>query len=394
MVAPLPCGKLQSTRGVGVKASAYRRAAARRATRRKAALAIVAVLRARPPPCRRQETARRPARLGRVVDARANRRAAGRRGRGLGANRLGHRRVARGPAHRHRPVHERRRATCVDSIRITSPVPADVQYVPHSASGPGSEVLFSVDDGRSFGAARRADARRARRRRARRRRVRLHARSLGAPCAARRGRHGNRAVPGGPALILDDVFGADGSLAERLPGFTYRAAQQQMAELVAEALDVQAPRRHRGRHGHRQDLRVLAAGAAARAPRHHLDRHAHVAGSIVRPRPTAARRRRRAADAGRAAQGPQQLSLLAPARRGGARRHARRADARRAACARRVGSDQRHGRPDRARRHGRRSRAASAGHFDRRQLLGTGTVRSSIAASFSRLADARKPPTS
>jgi uncharacterized repeat protein (TIGR01451 family) len=39
----------------------------------------------------------------------------------------------------------------VDSIRITSPVPADVQYVPHSASGPGSEVLFSVDSGRSFG---------------------------------------------------------------------------------------------------------------------------------------------------------------------------------------------------------------------------------------------------
>jgi len=39
----------------------------------------------------------------------------------------------------------------VDSIRITSPVPADVQYVPRSASGPGSEVLFSIDDGRSFG---------------------------------------------------------------------------------------------------------------------------------------------------------------------------------------------------------------------------------------------------
>jgi hypothetical protein len=39
----------------------------------------------------------------------------------------------------------------VDSVRITSPVPADVQYVPHSASGPGSEVLFSVDNGRSFG---------------------------------------------------------------------------------------------------------------------------------------------------------------------------------------------------------------------------------------------------
>jgi uncharacterized repeat protein (TIGR01451 family) len=42
-------------------------------------------------------------------------------------------------------------ADVVDSIRVTSPVPADVQYVPHSASGPGSEVLFSVDNGRTFG---------------------------------------------------------------------------------------------------------------------------------------------------------------------------------------------------------------------------------------------------
>ncbi len=42
-------------------------------------------------------------------------------------------------------------------------------------------------------------------------------------------------------MILDDVFGPHGSLAEQLPGFTYRAAQQQMAELVAEALET---RRH------------------------------------------------------------------------------------------------------------------------------------------------------
>lgn len=38
----------------------------------------------------------------------------------------------------------------VDAVRITAPVPADVQYVPGSASGPGSEVLFSVDNGRTF----------------------------------------------------------------------------------------------------------------------------------------------------------------------------------------------------------------------------------------------------
>jgi uncharacterized repeat protein (TIGR01451 family) len=39
----------------------------------------------------------------------------------------------------------------VDTVRITSPIPADVKYVPGSASGPGSEVLFSVDSGRTFG---------------------------------------------------------------------------------------------------------------------------------------------------------------------------------------------------------------------------------------------------
>jgi len=39
----------------------------------------------------------------------------------------------------------------VDAVRITSPVPADVRYVADSASGPGSEALFSVDQGRTFG---------------------------------------------------------------------------------------------------------------------------------------------------------------------------------------------------------------------------------------------------
>ena len=39
----------------------------------------------------------------------------------------------------------------VDSLRITSKVPADLRYVPNSASGPGSDALFSVDDGRTFG---------------------------------------------------------------------------------------------------------------------------------------------------------------------------------------------------------------------------------------------------
>jgi ATP-dependent DNA helicase DinG len=36
---------------------------------------------------------------------------------------------------------------------------------------------------------------------------------------------------------LADIFGSDGALAERLPGFSYREAQQQMATLVAKALE-------------------------------------------------------------------------------------------------------------------------------------------------------------
>jgi len=39
----------------------------------------------------------------------------------------------------------------LDSLRITSPVPPELRYVAQSASGPGTDVLFSVDEGRSFG---------------------------------------------------------------------------------------------------------------------------------------------------------------------------------------------------------------------------------------------------
>ena len=37
----------------------------------------------------------------------------------------------------------------LDAIRITSPIPADLSYVSDSASGPGADVLYSVDGGRS-----------------------------------------------------------------------------------------------------------------------------------------------------------------------------------------------------------------------------------------------------
>jgi hypothetical protein len=39
-----------------------------------------------------------------------------------------------------------------EGVRITSPIPPGLRYVDGSAVGPGSIVLFSVDDGLTFGA--------------------------------------------------------------------------------------------------------------------------------------------------------------------------------------------------------------------------------------------------
>ncbi len=43
-------------------------------------------------------------------------------------------------------------AQAVDGVRVTSEIPPTVRYVADSAVGPGSLALFSVDDGRTFGA--------------------------------------------------------------------------------------------------------------------------------------------------------------------------------------------------------------------------------------------------
>jgi uncharacterized repeat protein (TIGR01451 family) len=42
-------------------------------------------------------------------------------------------------------------AQVVESIRITSPIPAELRYLADTAFGPGSEVLYSVDGGRAYG---------------------------------------------------------------------------------------------------------------------------------------------------------------------------------------------------------------------------------------------------
>jgi len=65
----------------------------------------------------------------------------------------------------------------------------------------------------------------------------------------------------------------------------------------------------RGRHGHRQDVRLPGARAGVRAPRHRLDRHARAAGPAVSPRPARDLGSARAARARGAAQGPRELPL-------------------------------------------------------------------------------------
>jgi uncharacterized repeat protein (TIGR01451 family) len=38
----------------------------------------------------------------------------------------------------------------LDTVRITSPIPPDLRYVPESASGPARAILFSIDGGATF----------------------------------------------------------------------------------------------------------------------------------------------------------------------------------------------------------------------------------------------------
>jgi uncharacterized repeat protein (TIGR01451 family) len=39
-----------------------------------------------------------------------------------------------------------------DNIRITNPIPSEMRYLANTAFGPGSEVLYSVDGGLTYGA--------------------------------------------------------------------------------------------------------------------------------------------------------------------------------------------------------------------------------------------------
>jgi hypothetical protein len=120
---PLPCGKLQSCRGLGVNTGVALVACA-------AAFALTA-----------QEAARVPRDL--TLSSTLERIAAA----PDGAD-------ASGEMAEQVIVSVRftnATAEIIDSIRITSAVPSDLKYVAESASGPGSDVLFSVDHGMRFG---------------------------------------------------------------------------------------------------------------------------------------------------------------------------------------------------------------------------------------------------
>jgi hypothetical protein len=148
MVVPLPCGKLQSCRGLGVKIHAAGGVVARQI--KKPALRVALVACAAGVAAGAQESAR--AQAGLVVSSTLERIVAAESGSDTATVQIASDTVA---SHADQLIVSVRFTNTsdqiIDSIRITSPVPADVQYVPHSASGPGSEVLFSVDNGRTFG---------------------------------------------------------------------------------------------------------------------------------------------------------------------------------------------------------------------------------------------------
>lgn len=150
MVVPLPCGKLQWLRELGAKTPAARRAAVRTAARPTATLVIMLAACAAALAVTAQGAARAPSDL--VVSSQLER----------------IRGVAPGEAEDTTQDAADASASpadvlivsvrfanssnrVLDGIRITSPIPPDLRYVSDSASGPGADVLYSVDGGRSFG---------------------------------------------------------------------------------------------------------------------------------------------------------------------------------------------------------------------------------------------------
>ena len=87
-----------------------------------------------------------------------------------------------------------------------------------------------------------------------------------------------------------------------------------MAQAVARAIERAQPAARRGRHRHRQDLRLRGPGAALRRQGDRLHRDQDAAGPALPARPAADSRRAQGAAHGRAAQGARQLRLPLPPR--------------------------------------------------------------------------------
>src|SRR6188508_2582624 len=150
MVVPLPCGKLQLPREFGAKTPAAHRAAVRRVARPAATLVIMLAASAAALAVTAQGTARAPRDL--LVSSQLERI---RPTAGGDAEDTAPDAIDAAAAHADELIVSVRFANSsdhvLDAIRITSPIPADLSYVSDSASGPGADVLYSVDGGRSFG---------------------------------------------------------------------------------------------------------------------------------------------------------------------------------------------------------------------------------------------------
>ena len=150
MVVPLPCGKLQLPRELGAKTPAANRAAVRRVARPAATLVIMLAASAAALAVTAQGTARAPRDL--LVSSQLERI---RPAAGGDAEDTAPDAIDAAAAHADELIVSVRFANSsdhvLDAIRITSPIPPDLSYVSDSASGPGADVLYSVDGGRSFG---------------------------------------------------------------------------------------------------------------------------------------------------------------------------------------------------------------------------------------------------
>ena len=84
--------------------------------------------------------------------------------------------------------------------------------------------------------------------------------------------------------VIEQIFSPAGVLSRAIPGYRRRSQQVEMARAVAQAIESNGRLDRRGRHRHRQDLRLPRAGAAVGRQGDHLHRHQDAAGPALRPR--------------------------------------------------------------------------------------------------------------